>query len=562
MTDSGFTAALKKIRKLDVAMVLSSRSDIRLVLFFFASALIACIWVITLYDEARETQRELEQVGRDAQNVARAFDENIGHVIQQADEACSLLKFQYERYGAKMNSSEYRDARLIQSDLANRFFILDERAVQIYGDEDMVLDDQAANQHMQMHRLSDSGQLLFLAKPVRDRTSGEWSIQASRRLNRADGSFSGVVGVSMDSAAVTRFYRQIDIGGSGVISLVGDDGMIKARVPEGSFASGLDISETPSFGVIKASRQGDLITKSPVDGRLRAYAYRHMEKYPLYVVVGIAIDEALQPFYSNRYRTSMLAGLAIMMVCAFTTFILVLANELLITRRTATLANQAKSQFLANMSHELRTPLTGILGYAELLREDLYGTDKWDFAQAIHDSGTHLLLLVNTVLDTERIAAGKMELTIATENLRDLMHQIVAGHASTAIRKKIALRLMLNPMLPHEFACDRSKVVTVLNNLIHNALKYTHRGRVTIWVLAAGQTLIFKVVDTGEGIPVELQNAVFEKFFQVGRSEMRGQTGSGLGLALVKDLVLFMGGTIAIRSRPGRGSIFTFTLPV
>ncbi|WP_211462221.1 ATP-binding protein [Collimonas silvisoli] len=365
---------------------------------------------------------------------------------------------------------------------------------------------------------------------------------------------------------MTNFYRQINIGSKGAISLVGDDGTIKVRKADGesdaSFANGLDISGEPSFGVMKARRQGYLIAQSPVDGRLRAYAYRHMEKYPLYVIVGIAIDEAMQPFYSNRYRASMLAGIAIMMVCAFTIFILFLANQLLSTRRTATLANQAKSQFLANMSHELRTPLTGILGYAELLRDDLYGTDKWDFAQAIHDSGTHLLLLVNTVLDTERIAAGKMEVTIATENLRDLMHQIVAGHASTAIRKKIALRLMLNPMLPHEFACDRSKVVTVLNNLIHNALKFTHQGRVTIWVLAANQMLIFKVMDTGEGIPAELQNAVFEKFFQVGGPERQAQTGSGLGLALVKDLVSFMGGTIAIRSRPGRGSIFTFTLPI
>jgi len=543
-------------------MVLSRGSDIRLSLFLFASLLIACIWVITLFDEASETQRELEKVGRDAQNVARAFDENISRVIQQADEASSLLKFQYERYGEKMNSPENRDARFIQNSLANRFFILNEHAAQIYGDEDFVLDDQVAEQHMQMHRLRDTGQLLFLAKPTRDRISGEWSLQASRRLNRSDGSFSGVVGVSMNSAIVTNFYRQINIGSKGAISLVGDDGTIKAREPDASFASGLDVSGEPSFDLIKARRQGYLITQSPVDGRLRAYAYRHMEKYPLYVIVGIAIDEAMQPFYSNRYRGAMLAGIAITMVCAFTGFMLVLANELLNTRRTATLANQAKSQFLANMSHELRTPLTGILGYAELLRDDLYGTASWDFAQAIHDSGSHLLLLVNTVLDAERIAAGKMGLTIATENLRDLMQQIVAGHASTAMRKKIALRLMLSPVLPHEFACDRSKIVAVLNNLIHNALKYTHQGRVTVWVLAADQKLIFKVVDTGAGIPAEFQDAIFEKFFQVGGSEMRGQTGSGLGLALVKDLVLFMGGTIAMRSRPGRGSIFTFTLPV
>ncbi|MEO6919850.1 MAG: ATP-binding protein [Collimonas sp.] len=264
----------------------------------------------------------------------------------------------------------------------------------------------------------------------------------------------------------------------------------------------------------------------------------------------------------HQRRTYGVAMFATGVVLIFTTFILFLTNGLIRTRRAAAFSNQAKSQFLANVSHELRTPLNGILGYAELLREDLAGTDEWHFAQAIHDSGTHLLLLVNSVLDLERIAAGKMEVFIAPENLRDLMQQIVAGHASTAMRKNIGLRLSLSPGLPLEIACDRSKIVRVLNNLIHNAVKYTNQGAVTVRVFPGTGDLKFKVIDTGEGIPASFQNAIFEKFTQVDGSDLRSQAGSGMGLALAKELVKCMGGTIAVQSRLERGSIFTFTLPI
>lgn len=264
----------------------------------------------------------------------------------------------------------------------------------------------------------------------------------------------------------------------------------------------------------------------------------------------------------HRRRDFALAMFATVIVLMLTMLILFLANGLVRTRRAAAFSNQAKSQFLANVSHELRTPLNGILGYAELLREDLAGTDAWQFAQAIHDSGTHLLLLVNSVLDLERIAAGKMEVFLATENLRGLMQQIVAGHASTAMRKGIGLRLALSPGLPIEIACDRSKIVRVLNNLIHNAVKYTNQGAVTVRVIHGGGNLIFKVIDTGEGIPVSFQHAIFEKFTQVDGSDLRAQAGSGMGLALAKELVKCMGGAIGVQSRLERGSIFTFTLPL
>ncbi|WP_052135152.1 sensor histidine kinase [Collimonas arenae] len=264
----------------------------------------------------------------------------------------------------------------------------------------------------------------------------------------------------------------------------------------------------------------------------------------------------------HQRRVYGMAMFATGVVLIFTMFILFLTNGLIRTRRAAAFSNQAKSQFLANVSHELRTPLNGILGYAELLREDLAGTDEWHFAQAIHDSGTHLLLLVNSVLDLERIAAGKMEVFLAMENLRDLMQQIVAGHASTAMRKNIGLRLALSPGLPHEIACDRSKIVRVLNNLIHNAVKYTNQGAVTVRVFPSGGVLKFKVIDTGEGIPASFQSAIFEKFTQVDGSDLRSQAGSGMGLALAKELVKCMGGTIGVQSRPERGSIFTFTLPM
>jgi len=233
--------------------------------------------------------------------------------------------------------------------------------------------------------------------------------------------------------------------------------------------------------------------------------------------------------------------------------------------RQLEIANQHKSDFLANMSHELRTPLNAIIGFSEVLIDKMFGemNDKQlDYLNDIHSSGKHLLSLINDVLDLSKIEAGRMELELSSFDLPAALANALTLVRERAQRHGIALALEVDPRLGAVQA-DERKCKQILLNLLSNAVKFTpDGGRVALRAkLDTGKAEI-AVADTGIGIAKEDQEAVFEEFRQVGRDYTKKAEGTGLGLALAKRFVELHGGTIRLESEPGKGSTFTFTLPV
>jgi two-component system sensor histidine kinase BarA len=249
-------------------------------------------------------------------------------------------------------------------------------------------------------------------------------------------------------------------------------------------------------------------------------------------------------------------------ITVFTAVLLFLTSRVLRSRSQAVKANAAKTQFLSNMSHELRTPLNGILGYAELLKEELDGCEHREFAQIIHSSGLHLLSLVNQLLQLNKIEAGHEAAVLAAEEAPQLVHEVINAHRSTARLKDIALQIWISPLVPHRIECDRFKLLQVLNNLLHNAIKFTDTGHVELSLVVAGDELLFSVTDTGRGIPAALLDKVFDKFYQVDSGDARISDGTGLGLSLVRELVAVMGGHVRVKSTPGATTVFSFTIPL
>jgi signal transduction histidine kinase len=228
-------------------------------------------------------------------------------------------------------------------------------------------------------------------------------------------------------------------------------------------------------------------------------------------------------------------------------------------------ASRHKSEFLANMSHELRTPLNAVIGFSEVLLQRMFGAlnDKQDeYLKDIYASGQHLLSLINDILDLSKIEAGRMELAPAPFHLPTALENAVTLVRERAGRHGIALQLDIDPQLG-EVVGDERKIKQVLLNLLSNAVKFTpERGRIS---LKAGQrdgAVEISVTDTGVGIAPEDQAAIFEEFRQVGSDETRKQEGTGLGLTLAKKFVELHGGRIWVESEVGRGSTFTFTLPL
>ena len=235
-------------------------------------------------------------------------------------------------------------------------------------------------------------------------------------------------------------------------------------------------------------------------------------------------------------------------------------------RAVAEEANQAKSTFLAVMSHELRTPLNAIAGYVQILEMGIHGpiTDaQRDDLDRIARSQSHLLRLINDVLNLARVEAGRVDYEVEEVSLREVADVVLPMIEPQIRNKSIALSDEVNPRL---FArADREKVQQILLNMVGNAVKFTPAGgRIDIdagpsEVLPDG--VMLRVRDTGIGIPPEKLGTIFEPFVQVDTSRTRGNEGSGLGLAISRDLARGMGGDLTATSTPGEGSCFTLTLP-
>jgi len=228
-------------------------------------------------------------------------------------------------------------------------------------------------------------------------------------------------------------------------------------------------------------------------------------------------------------------------------------------------ANQHKSEFLANMSHELRTPLNAIIGFSEVLLERLFGElneKQDDYLKDIHASGKHLLSLINEILDLSKIEAGRMELETSSFDLSDAVSNALTLVRERAQRHAITLVQDVDSNLG-DIAADERKFKQILLNLLSNAVKFTQDGgRIDVQARREDSNALISVRDTGVGIAAADQAAVFEEFRQVGTDATRKHEGTGLGLTLTKKLVELHGGKIWLESEPGKGSTFTFTIPM
>jgi GAF domain-containing protein len=227
-------------------------------------------------------------------------------------------------------------------------------------------------------------------------------------------------------------------------------------------------------------------------------------------------------------------------------------------------ASQHKSQFLANMSHELRTPLNAVLGYTELILDDVYGETPAKMRQVldrIHRNGKHLLGLINDVLDLSKIEAGQLTLALADYSMQDVVANVHSAVESLAKEKHIALKVELQPNLPPAHG-DERKLTQVLLNLVGNAIKFTDEGEVAIKASAANGSITISVRDSGPGITEADQAKIFQEFQQADSAITREKGGTGLGLTISKRIVELHGGRIWVESSPGEGSTFSFSLPV
>ncbi|HVB84288.1 MAG TPA: ATP-binding protein [Rhodanobacteraceae bacterium] len=242
-------------------------------------------------------------------------------------------------------------------------------------------------------------------------------------------------------------------------------------------------------------------------------------------------------------------------------------KELVGAKQTAESAMLAKSEFLATMSHEIRTPLNGILPLLDIVLGTKLASDQRDYLATAHRSAQELLRIVDDILDYSKVEAGKLELERVAINLRELLENVQALMERAAESKGLALRYAIDDDVRVILRGDPTRLRQIITNLIGNGIKFTERGGVSVRIsrraeTASHQELLFAVRDTGIGIEPSSAARLFHPFNQADTSITRRYGGTGLGLTICKRLVELMGGKIGVRSEPGRGSVFWFSVPL
>lgn len=552
-----------------------------LALLVLAGILATAVWSLL---DARRSART--RAAREVQNLASAFEQDTRRIIQIYDLALRQAIDAFGQPGVNEAPLPLR-TRLFFShiDVAPNLggmYLVDASghvtlSSQMRATIGMDLNDR---EYFKVHQQTTNVSL-YISPPLLNRTYYAQALHFSRRLNNKDGSFAGVVAGSVKTELFRAQFANVDLGSkTSSVALLWGGSQLVVGVPSDRYEVGADLRETAALKML----QGDHGVVQSIGvlhpGVPSMVAYREIAGTPLTVIVSRSLEDIDGPWQRKMFEL----GSALLFLAALVVGLGTLSLRELRRRRhaestawraeaearslahQAQAASRAKSQFLAVMSHELRTPLNHVIGFSEIIaREDLGPTGNpsyTQFARDIHESGTHLLSLVDDILDQVLTDTGRLALTEQPCDLRECVRQAVQTTLPRAERLSICVTLDLPPHMP-DLYLDASRIRQAVFNILSNAVKFSRSGG-TVTVAVSWDELHgarIAIGDDGAGLSPQDQARVLQPFTQIRDVMTSGQDGLGLGLPIAKALFELHGGTLKLFSRVGNGTAVELTLP-
>jgi diguanylate cyclase (GGDEF)-like protein/PAS domain S-box-containing protein len=292
----------------------------------FGVTLVGFLWGTVFLKVHTEELAEIRTVTKDTANLARVFEEHVLRTIREADQVLQFIIDQHRSQGRTVDLRRLMEDGPIISRIYTYFGIIDARGQLVAGSRPFERVDLSDREHFRVHVASDTGQL-YISKPVLGRASGKWSIELSRRINNPDLSLAGVAVVSIDPQYFAGLYSQTDLGDAAMITLVGLDGVVRARRSGNDSNATVDTSRWALFKVLPSSPHGSYVSTGTVDGVKRIFSYRSLQDYPLVVLVGAAENEALAGFHERRRGYLEAASLATLVIFCFCAFLIAMVQR-------------------------------------------------------------------------------------------------------------------------------------------------------------------------------------------------------------------------------------------
>lgn len=425
------------------------------------------------------------------------------------------------------------------------------------------------------HAHRDQGVDFFVGPMVSLKNVKTPAFHVTRAIRAPDGNLLGIAGASFEAQSFTNFYSALSLGKGAIVGLYGMDGRIILCQPQPEQIIGKSIAGGPLLAAGSKAANGIVREMSELDGLDRLISYRSIREFGTLVGVAVVIDEVMASWRRDALTVALLLALAGACV-AWTSRVAFRALgreeaamhglEKTVRERTeeanhqtaeARRANESKTKFLAAASHDLRQPLQAAGMFVEILAVRLAGSPNAPIVDKLRQSVDATQTLLSTLLDVSTLEAGQVEAAVTTFPVAPLMANLIDQMEPQAAERGLALRAVPTSA---RVVSDPILLERMLRNLLVNAIRYTDRGGVLLGCRRQGDMLALSIVDTGCGIPADMQTAIFDDFTRL--SEKAGQRGLGLGLGVVRRMAELLRHQVTVRSVVGKGSCFTVLVPL